>query len=177
MAFSKKLLSDGEYVVLSVRAHGKALIWPIVVFALVLSAVVTVLMHKPGSALVALGAAVVAVPMLVAWSLAPFLRWMSSTYTLTNRRLVTRHGVLTRAGRDIALSRINDVSYEMGLLDRLLGCGTLVVSDATENPGMVLPDIPHVEQVQLQISDLLFARHDGNDQDGSRIPGEPGSDH
>jgi hypothetical protein len=30
-----------------------------------------------------------------------------------------------------------------------------------------------VEQVQLQISDLLFANDDGNDDDGSRVPGEP----
>jgi hypothetical protein len=38
---------------------------------------------------------------------------------------------------------------------------------------VVLPDIPNVEQVQLQISDLLFAKNDGRDDDGSRVPGEP----
>lgn len=38
---------------------------------------------------------------------------------------------------------------------------------------MVLPDIPNVEQVHLQISDLLVANDDGNDDDGSRVPGEP----
>jgi membrane protein YdbS with pleckstrin-like domain len=173
MAFSKKLLSEGEYVVLSVRGHGKALIWPVVVLALVVAGVITALMMKPNNAVVALGAAVLAVPMLIAFSLAPFLSWMSSTYTVTNRRLITRHGVLTRSGRDIPLFRINDVTYEMGLLDRLLGCGTLVISDATEKAGVVLPDIPNVQQVQLQISDLLFANDDGNDDDGSRVPGEP----
>lgn len=173
MGISKNLLSDGEYVVLSVRGHGKAIIWPGVVFALVVGGVISVLMLKPNNARVALAAAVVAVPVLILWSLIPFLRWMSSTYTVTNRRLITRHGVLTRSGRDIPLFRINDVTYEMGLMDRLLGCGTLVISDATEKAGVVLPDIPHVEQVQLQISDLLFANDDGNDDDGSRVPGEP----
>jgi membrane protein YdbS with pleckstrin-like domain len=173
MGISKNLLSDGEYVVLSVRAHGKAMIWPGVVFVLVVGGVLSVLMLKPNNAGVALAAAVVAVPVLILWSLIPFLRWMSSTYTVTNRRLITRHGVLTRSGRDIPLFRINDVTYEMGLMDRLLGCGTLVISDATEKAGVVLPDIPHVEQVQLQISDLLFANDDGNDDDGSRVPGEP----
>jgi len=109
---------------------------------------------------------------LVLWSVVPFLRWRSSTYTVTNRRLITRHGVLTRTGRDIPLFRINDVSYEMGLIDRLLGCGTLVISDATEKAGVVLPDIPNVEQVQLQISNLLFTNDDGTDADGSHVPGE-----
>jgi membrane protein YdbS with pleckstrin-like domain len=173
MGISKKLLFEGEYVVLSVRGHGKALIWPVAVFVLVMAGVIAALMLKPNDTVVASGVAVVAVPLLVALSLIPFMRWMTSTYTVTNRRLITRQGILTRSGRDIPLFRINDVAYEKSLLDRLLGCGTLIISDATEKAGVVLPDIPHVEQVQLQISELLFANDDGNDDDGSRVPGEP----
>jgi len=173
MAFSKKLLSEGEYVVLSVRSHGKALIGPAILLVLVLAGVITALTLSPNNPTVGLGAAVVAVPLVFLLSVVPFLRWMTSTYTVTNRRLITRHGIVTRTGRDIPLFRINDVAYEKGLLDRLLGCGTLVISDATEKAGVVLPDIPNVEQVHLQITDLLFARDDGNDDDGSRVPGEP----
>src|SRR5665811_1230282 len=69
MAFSKKLLSNGEYVVLSVRSHGKALIWPVVVFVVVVGAVITALMLKPHNSALALAAAVVAVPVLVLLSL------------------------------------------------------------------------------------------------------------
>jgi membrane protein YdbS with pleckstrin-like domain len=173
MGISKKLLFEGEYVVLSVRGHGKALILPVAVFVLVMAGVITALMLKPNDTIVASGAAVVAVPLLIVLSLIPFMRWMTSTYTVTNKRLITRQGILTRTGRDIPLFRINDVAYEKGLLDRLLGCGTLIISDATEKAGVVLPDIPHVEQVQLQISELLFTNDDGNDDDGSRVPGEP----
>ncbi|MBE3076154.1 MAG: PH domain-containing protein [Actinobacteria bacterium] len=173
MGISKKLLSDGEHVVLSVRSHGKELIWPVVLLVLVVAGVITALMLKPDNTVVALAAAVVAVPVLIIWSLIPFLRWITSTYTVTNRRLITRHGILTRTGRDIPLFRINDVAYEKGLLDRLLGCGTLIISDATEKAGVVLPDIPNVERVHLQISELLFAKDDGRDDDGSRVPGEP----
>ena len=173
MGISKKLLSDGEHVVLSVRSHGKTLIGPVVWLILVVGGVIAALMVQPENSIVALVAAVVAVPLLVLWSLVPFLRWMTSTYTVTNRRLITRHGILTRTGRDIPLFRINDVAYEKGLIDRLLGCGTLIISDATEKAGVVLPDIPNVERVHLQISDLLFAKDDGRDDDGSRVPGEP----
>ena len=172
MGISKKLLFEGEYVVLSVRGHGKALIWPVAVFVLVMAGVITALMLKPNDTVVASGAAVVAVPLLIVLSLIPFMRWMTSTYTVTNRRLITRQGILTRTGRDIPLFRINDVAYEKHLIDRILGCGTLIISDATEKAGVVLPDIPHVEQVQLQISELLFANDDGNDDDGSHVPGE-----
>jgi len=172
MGISQKLLSDGEHVVLSVRTHGKALIGPVAVLILVVAGVITAAMLQLEDSIM-IGVAVVAVVAVILWVVVPFLRWMTSTYTVTNRRLITRHGIITRTGRDIPLFRINDVAYEKGLLDRLLGCGTLVISDATEKAGVVLPDVPNVEQVHLQISDLLFANDDGNDDDGSRVPGEP----
>jgi uncharacterized membrane protein YdbT with pleckstrin-like domain len=173
MGISSRLLSDGEYVVLSVRSHGKALIGPVALLVLVVAGFFATLLMTTENSPWGLVAGVVAVPLLVLWSLVPFLRWLTTTYTVTNRRLITRSGILTRSGRDIPLFRINDVAYEKGLLDRLLGCGTLVISDATEKAGVVLSDIPNVEQVHLQISDLLFARDDGSDDDGSRVPGEP----
>jgi membrane protein YdbS with pleckstrin-like domain len=173
MGISKKHLSDDEHVVLSVRSHGKALVGPVALLVLVLAAVITAAMVRPANTTVGLAVDVVAVPVVIVWVIIPFLRWMTSTYTVTNRRLITRHGILTRTGRDIPLFRINDVAYEKGLIDRLLGCGTLVISDATEKGGVVLPDIPNVERVHLQISELLFARDDGRDEDGSRVPGEP----
>jgi len=173
MAISKKLLSEGEHIVLSVRTHVKALIVPATVLILLVAGVIVAATLPADSTVAVIVAAVVAVPVLIFWVLVPFLSWMTSTYTVTNRRLITRHGIITRTGRDIPLFRINDVAYEKGLLDRLLGCGTLVISDATEKAGVVLPDIPNIEQVHLQISDLLFATDDGHDDDGSRVPGEP----
>ncbi len=85
------------------------------------------------------------------------LQWLASSYTVTTRRLITRHGVFTRKGHDIPLSRISDVEYEMGLIDRMLGCGTLKISDASTDGEVTLPDIPHVEQVQRRINDLLHS--------------------
>ena len=172
MGISKKLLSDGEQVVLSVRTHPKELIGPSALLILVVAGVITAAVLQPESSVVGLVDAVVAVPVVIVWVIIPFLRWMTSTYTVTSRRLITRQGIITRTGRDIPLFRINDIAYEKHLLDRILGCGTLVISDATEKAGVVLPDVPNVEQVHLQITELLFARDDGNDDDGSRVPGE-----
>ena len=142
MGISQKLLSDGEHVVLSVRTHAKALIAPVALLILVVAGVLTAAMLQPDNSVWGLAAAVVAVPVLIIWSFIPFLRWTTSTYTVTNRRLITRSGIITRTGRDIPLFRINDVAYEKGLLDRILGCGTLIISDATEKAGVVLPDVP-----------------------------------
>jgi len=156
----RRLLNEGESVVVSTRTHVKALLLP--AFWLILLAAVA------GYVSSFTGSAGRAQPLLVAiiWLLAllvavwlvikPFLAWMTTSYTLTDRRLITRTGILNRRGHDIPIARISDVSYEHGLVDRLLGCGTLVVSDASEQGRVRLHDIPHVEQVHLRLSELLF---------------------
>jgi membrane protein YdbS with pleckstrin-like domain len=52
--------------------------------------------------------------------------------------------------------RINDVSYERTLLDRILGCGTLYVQTAAEGGTIELKDVPDVERVHLEMTELLF---------------------
>ena len=61
----------------------------------------------------------------------PFLDWLTATYTITTKRLITREGLIARRGHDIPLMRISDVAYDEGIVDRMLGCGTLVISDAS----------------------------------------------
>lgn len=161
MAISKKLLNDDEQVVVHTRTHAKALILPAVVL-LVVAAVAGYLSSLPGEDHRSLWLAiiwVIAAVLLVWFVVWPFLVWLTATYTVTTRRLITRNGVITRRGHDIPLTRISDVSYERGLLDRILGCGTLVISDASEQGRVSLPDVPRVEQLQLKISDLLFSGH------------------
>ena len=46
----------------------------------------------------------------------PFLRWWTTTCTVTNRRLITRWGILNKIGKDIPLMRITDVLCERSLL-------------------------------------------------------------
>jgi len=160
VAISRKLLNQDEYVVVSARTHVTALILPALLM-IVIAAVAGFLTSLPTGAsrvfltwviwLVALG--------VIGWLVVrPFLTWLATTYTVTDRRLITRTGILTRRGHDIPLIRISDVSYEHGLLDRLLGRGTLVISDASEQGRVKLHDIPQVEQVHLKISELLFER-------------------
>lgn len=177
MGISHKLLGEGEHVIVSTRTHWKALVFPVIVL-LVTCGVAGYLLailpdgssHDPLMWIVI----VIAVAVIVWFTVRPFLRWITASYTVTNRRLINRSGIITRTGRDIPLHRINDVKYERDLLDRMLGCGTLVISDASEEGRSVLPDVPRVERLQLVITDLLFGNDDGADDDGTpRHPGEP----
>ena len=159
MAISRRLLNADESVLVSTRTHGKALLGPLLVLILIASVAGVLGTFTPGAGraqplLVAVIWGVAAVAALL-WVVRPFLQWLTTTYTLTDQRLITRRGVLSRHGHDIPVSRISDVAYERGLLDRMLGCGTLLVAVASEQR-VKLHDIPHVEQMHLKIQDLLY---------------------
>jgi uncharacterized membrane protein YdbT with pleckstrin-like domain len=154
VAISRKLLTDGESVVVDTRTHPKALVGPGVVLVVTLALAVYLdrtIDNRVVSLLVWAAALVVA----LWWVLRPFLVWLTATYTVTTKRLITREGILTRKGHDIPLMRISDVAYDMGIVDRMLRCGTLVISDASTHGSVRLHDIPHVEQVQRRLTELL----------------------
>jgi len=158
VAISKDLLNEGESIVVDTRTHPKALLLPILALVVLLAVAVFVqkavdqgVVTKVVWALAAVG--------VIWFVLRPALIWLTATYTITTRRLITRHGVITRRGHDIPLTRISDVAYEKDLVDRLLGCGTLVISDASTHGQVALPDIPHVEDVQRKLNDLLHGLH------------------
>lgn len=106
----------------------------------------------------------IALVVILYWCVTAFVKWMTTSYTVTNRRLITRSGVITRKGHDIPIPRISDVASERGLLDRLLGCGTLILADASDQR-VKLHDIPHVEQVQVKIAELLHHGASGERDD------------
>lgn len=151
-------LAAGEQPVLLLHPHWKTLIRPVLVAVLVVAiALIAEALIGSGSAAPAARGAVgvIAVLFLMLWLIVPVLRWRTTTYELTTKRLRTRYGILTRKGRDIPLTRINDVSFEKGPLDRLLGAGRLVVESAGEHGQIVLRDIPHVADVQATLFRLV----------------------
>jgi len=166
VAISSKLLNDGEHVVISTRTHVKALLLPMILLLVILG--LAIFADKSfADGTFALIIWVVA-GLLVLWFVArPFLEWLTATYTITDRRLITRSGVLARKGHDIPLTRVSDVAYELGILDRMLGCGTLIISDASTNGRVLLHDIPRVEETQRRLNQLLHDKNQPSADDGS----------
>ena len=155
---SDPTLTEDEHLVLRLHPHWKTLIRPVFVAVLVVAAalIAEVLIPSNSAAPVErLVVAAVAILAVMLWLIVPVLRWRTTTYELTTRRLRVRSGIVTRRGRDIPLARINDVSFEKGLLDRLLGSGRLVVESAGEHGQILLNDIPRVEFTQATLFRLV----------------------
>lgn len=157
MGLPRRLLGRDEVVVRHMHTHLKTLFPAILLALLVIAAAVAALVLAPTSwpSWSSWVIAVVAAVLVVLVFGIPWLEWISSTYTITSRRIITRHGVFTKTGHDIPLSRISDVSYEHSLIDRLFGCGTLILQTSADDP-LALPDIPDVEHVHVEVTELLF---------------------
>jgi uncharacterized membrane protein YdbT with pleckstrin-like domain len=158
VGFPQKSLGADERVVIHTRTHAKVLILPAV--ALVLLSLATgfgaAVMPDTARPVSQLVVALVGLVLAIWLVVLPFLRWWTTTYTVTNRRLIMRSGILTRVGKDMPLMRINDVSYQRSLLDRMLGCGTLYIQTAAEGGTIKLDDVPNVERLHVEMTELLF---------------------
>jgi uncharacterized membrane protein YdbT with pleckstrin-like domain len=144
-------LTEGEQLVLRLHPHGKTLVRPALMLVLILAAASLAIIFLPATATGPLIRAVIGVAALIAaciWFGVPLLRWRTTTYEVTTRRLRLREGIVSRTGRDFPLNRISDVSFSQGLLDRMLGCGKLIVESPGEHGQLVLTEIPDVQHVQ-----------------------------
>jgi len=158
VAFPKDVLTSDEHVVLHLHPHWKALIRPVFVLVVALAAVVASLIFLPMLATYVVGGlALIVVLWLALW---PFLVWKTTHYVFTNERVLIQIGVFSRDRRDIPLARVNDHSMSQTFVERILGCGTLIIESAGERGQSVLHDIPGVEKVQTTLYELVEADRD-----------------
>lgn len=162
MGYPDNVLADEEKVVLHRHPHWKRLIGPVIgllVFT-ALAAFLAALVSKTGWQPVARNvvSAVIGTIWLVgvgAFVIRPFLAWLTTHFVITDRRVMYRHGVLSRAGIDIPLARINSVEFTHRLRDRMMRTGTLIIESAAQDP-LEFHDIPQVEQVHSLLYHEIF---------------------
>ena len=97
VAINPKLLTEGESVIVDTRTHWKAILWPAILLILVVAAA-TYLTQLAGHKYVTWVVWIIALAVLVVWSFKPFLEWLTATYTITTKRLITREGLISRRG-------------------------------------------------------------------------------
>jgi len=160
MAYPAKLLTKDEVVVYDMRPHWRALLFPALSLVLIVFVTVLLLSWVPSDwdwaryLILALAAV-----FLLWWDVVPIIRWATSQYVITNRRVIVRTGIVARQGRDMPLQRINDVHFHYGVIDRMLGCGDLIIESAGETGQMHIRMVPDVELIQREV----FRLHEEDD--------------
>ena len=162
MGYPENVLAQDEHVVLHRHPHWKRLIGPALVLIVATAAaafiagyVNTLNWESTAKNVVFLVIAAIWLILIVWLSIWPFLNWWTTHFVITDRRVMFRHGLLTRAGIDIPLARINSVEFRHGVFDRMLRTGTLIIESASQDP-LEFHDIPRVEHVHSLLYHEVF---------------------
>jgi uncharacterized membrane protein YdbT with pleckstrin-like domain len=144
------LLVEGEQVVAHKHPHWRMVVVPVLVLLIVVgvtSFLAAAVSGQTWAPWAWLGLGVAGLALVARFTVYPVLRWRTTHFVVTDRRVLVREGVLTRHGMDIPLHRISSVQFRQSLLERMLGSGTLVIeSDSDEQ--LEFDDVPGVRQVQ-----------------------------
>ncbi len=149
MSYPEDALVAGETLVLHQRPHWKMLLRPVLFLVLILIAtgfLATVIADQSWAGtgwLVLAGVSVLAVFIFTG---VPAIRWWTTHFVLTNKRVITRKGLIARDGLDIPMNRINSVRFRHSITDRIFGTGTLVIESASDEP-LEFDNIRRVEHV------------------------------
>lgn len=155
MAFPRRLLIEGEELILELRPHWIALVGPALVTLLVVVGYGLAVAYAPDdgagrSAVVWGGLALAA--LILAWHpVRRFIAWVTSYFVVTSDRVVHREGWIAKRSMEIPLEAINDVRFHQGVFERIIGAGDLIIQSASEAGRQVFSDIRNPEGVQKTI--------------------------
>jgi uncharacterized membrane protein YdbT with pleckstrin-like domain len=176
MGYPTRLLGEGESIAFEMRPHWRSLVMPaIILIATVALAGFLIGYLDPDGFQGGLRTAVwvIALLIIVVFTVRPFLIWLTTQYVFTSRRVIVRTGLLSRAGRDMPLSRVNNVTFDKTPIERVLNCGTLTIQSAAEQGTLVIRSVPNVESIQRDIY-RLFEEDDARRRGTLGQQGQPG---
>lgn len=142
-----------ELLVARFRGHARRLFWSALVLVAVCGATAYLYGNLPEGfedwmLLAAAGAAVLVLVV------APFLVWLSRSYTITTRRVIVHDGIGARRRRELSHARGYSIGVRRGPLQRVWGAGTITLSNGIDAP-LRLANVPSVSLVNEVLADQV----------------------
>jgi membrane protein YdbS with pleckstrin-like domain len=153
MAFPRRLLRDGEELVLDLRPHPVAIAFNVVVAVLVLVAMTLILVNIPDSwdTWVRVTTAVLAILVILVVSVPGIIGWLTSHFVVTSERVIQRTGWISKHEKDIPLDRVQNITFSQSIFERMIGAGDLTLESAGEESDTMFKDVRNPEHVQKTI--------------------------
>ena len=155
MPFPRRLLIENEELILELRPHWIALVGPAAVTVLLAALWTGALVFAPDDgfarSLTVWGGTALALVVFFLYPVRKFIAWVTSYFVVTSDRVIHREGWIAKRSMEIPLEAINDVRFNQGVFERMIGAGDLVISSASEFGRQVFGDIRHPEEVQKTI--------------------------
>lgn len=137
MPFPRKLLNEGEDVVLDLHPHWWFFVKPTML--LIAAVVAAIALWDTNDALSVLLALVVLGALV--WLGVRYAKWATTNFAVTTDRLIYREGVLGKRGKEIPLERLNDIAVNQTLFERMIGAGDVTIESGGERGQQVFSDI------------------------------------
>jgi uncharacterized membrane protein YdbT with pleckstrin-like domain len=153
VAFPRRLLSEGEELIMDLRPHWIALVMPIAETVLLVAGVIVALAYMPDSwsTTVRWGVVALGVLLFLIHPLRRMVAWATSHFVVTSDRVIHRSGWFAKQSMEIPLENISDVKFHQSVFERMIGAGDLIL----ESPGTfgqeVFGDVRKPEHVQKTI--------------------------
>jgi len=154
MVYPQRLLSDDESVTVDLHPHWWFLAGPVVlIVAAIVGGIVTLRATDPETTVrtTAVWASLLAIAASACWLVVRYLRWTTTHFVITDRRIIFRTGVLSKHGVEIPLDRVTTVHFSQGVMERLVGAGDLLIESGGESGQQRFTDIRQPDRVQRMI--------------------------
>jgi uncharacterized membrane protein YdbT with pleckstrin-like domain len=150
--YPPQLINEGEAIVLDLKPHWFFFIKHIVFGAAL--AVVFVLwvgpLHSAGNEFIGWPLAVVFIG-FAGWVVYRYFVWTYTHFVLTDRRVISRSGIVSKRGTEIPLERINNIDFHQRLFERAIGAGDLSIESAGKDGQSHFENVRHPDAVQQEI--------------------------
>src|SRR3954469_17063689 len=147
--YPPKLINEGETLVLDLKPHWW-FFWKHILAGLVVFAVVLLYL---GPLYFELGKVPVAIGILVyaGFVVEKYFTWSYTHFVLTDRRVISRSGIVSKRGTEIPLDRINNIDFSQRIWERVIGAGDLDIESAGKDGQSHFENVRHTDMVQQEI--------------------------
>lgn len=163
MSYVDEHLLTGETVVYRAHQHWTIFFWP----AVIILAGLLLLVLFPGNYIVGLAVTGVGAILLIA----PFIKYFTSEYAVTNKRVIVKLGLVQRDSSETLLSKVEAIMVDQTIPGRMLNFGTITITGTggtKESFPRIAAPMEFRRQVQAQIVDM----EDRRGAPAAALPGE-----
>jgi membrane protein YdbS with pleckstrin-like domain len=124
--YTAENLMPGERLVCVARRHWAIIVFPLIVLVFGFLMLIIGLAIRDGAALVFLGAVLSLAG--ISASLLGLLAYLSTEFSLTDRRILIKEGILSTHLREMPLTKVEAIRVAQGLFGSIFGYGTVVLT-------------------------------------------------
>jgi uncharacterized membrane protein YdbT with pleckstrin-like domain len=150
--YPRRLINDGETVVLDLKPHwwffARHIIAGTGLFILLL---LVFLGTDGGLRSAGLVVWLILAVVYAAWLVKAYLDWQFTYFVVTDDRVIYRTGVVAKHGVEIPMSRISNINFHQGIVDNLVGAGTLEIESAGHDGESRFSHVRHPDAVQQEV--------------------------